>query len=480
MQLRLGQSMRQLTHRMMVCRDARVRACREMILQIRQLKLLAWEHFAFARVWGFRQQELGCLRWRYYLHAIGNSFFVSTPLMVKLVALSFVVLGSDGMATASSLFAALALIDKALQALNALPLLMSDLTAAAVALKRLGRCLTPAELLTVCERFDETNAVHATRCLEKTRVHLQSPQMNSSSSQNVSNARNVCLCMVCAEHLPVINCRNAVFSWRRPTKHEYASLRNFGVPKSEGKLSVSEDSQRYDGAEPQHCRKTGNVSGTAHQLETPKEQAPTPAPGTSTYDSYLLRNSSLVLRDVNIAVSAGGLHLVLGRSGSGKSSFFNAILGEMFLIAGEAYVNLPSPKHFDFAAEVQSDTGGVAQQLNPVLVPVQQTHRATDREGTHFLESCRQGPAACCASGCAGGTDPWEYVALASQQPVLFEGTLRSNILLGRPLVESAYRRVVSACALEPDFISLGGDLVAVDAGGHCLSGKDLKYQGLP
>ncbi|XP_011311098.1 multidrug resistance-associated protein 4 isoform X2 [Fopius arisanus] len=63
-------------------------------------------------------------------------------------------------------------------------------------------------------------------------------------------------------------------------------------------------------------------------------------------------------------------------------------------------------------------------------------------------------------------------VSYASQEPWLFGGSVRNNILFGQPYDESRYREVVRACALTRDFIQLPqGDKTLVGERGTSLSG---------
>ncbi|XP_044727627.1 ATP-binding cassette sub-family C member 4-like isoform X2 [Chrysoperla carnea] len=63
-------------------------------------------------------------------------------------------------------------------------------------------------------------------------------------------------------------------------------------------------------------------------------------------------------------------------------------------------------------------------------------------------------------------------VSYASQEPWLFAGTVRSNILFGEPMDRRRYREVVKRCALERDFTLLPyGDKTIVGERGVSLSG---------
>lgn len=63
-------------------------------------------------------------------------------------------------------------------------------------------------------------------------------------------------------------------------------------------------------------------------------------------------------------------------------------------------------------------------------------------------------------------------VSYASQEPWLFSGTVRTNILFGQPMDRERYRQVVKKCALERDFTLLPhGDKTIVGERGQSLSG---------
>ncbi|XP_057563438.1 ATP-binding cassette sub-family C member 4-like [Hippopotamus amphibius kiboko] len=63
-------------------------------------------------------------------------------------------------------------------------------------------------------------------------------------------------------------------------------------------------------------------------------------------------------------------------------------------------------------------------------------------------------------------------IAYVSQQPWVFSGTVRSNILFGKKYEEDRYEEVIKACALEEDFQVLkDGDLTVIGDRGNTLSG---------
>lgn len=63
-------------------------------------------------------------------------------------------------------------------------------------------------------------------------------------------------------------------------------------------------------------------------------------------------------------------------------------------------------------------------------------------------------------------------VSYASQEPWLFSGSVRNNILFGQPFEQNKYNRVIKACCLLEDFDQLPyGDRSLVGENGSALSG---------
>ncbi|KNC96889.1 uncharacterized protein SPPG_07717 [Spizellomyces punctatus DAOM BR117] len=125
-----------------------------------------------------------------------------------------------------------------------------------------------------------------------------------------------------------------------------------------------------------------------------------------------------VLKDLEITFPVGGLSLVVGTTGCGKTSLVMALLGEMNRLAGEVY--LPDSRY---------------GRLNP-------------------------------------STGLTNSVAYAAQQAWLMNATIRDNILFGQPYDPAKYDRVIHACALLRDLETLeGGDMTEIGEKGVNLSG---------
>lgn len=67
-------------------------------------------------------------------------------------------------------------------------------------------------------------------------------------------------------------------------------------------------------------------------------------------------------------------------------------------------------------------------------------------------------------SQAAGAVKVKGQLTYTSQQPWIFPGTIRSNILFGKPLNPLKYSRVLKACALKRvGIVRFGGALLRVD-----------------
>ncbi|QLQ77932.1 hypothetical protein HG537_0A01790 [Torulaspora globosa] len=130
--------------------------------------------------------------------------------------------------------------------------------------------------------------------------------------------------------------------------------------------------------------------------------------------------SDFKLRDLNIEFKLGKLNVIIGPTGSGKTSLLMALLGEMHLMSGKIIV--------------------------PSLDPRQQL--AVEADGMT------------------------NSIAYCSQAAWLLNDTVRNNILFNSPYNETRYEAVVEACGLKRDFAILSaGDMTEIGERGITLSG---------
>ncbi|CAH2355283.1 ATP-dependent bile acid permease [[Candida] railenensis] len=127
------------------------------------------------------------------------------------------------------------------------------------------------------------------------------------------------------------------------------------------------------------------------------------------------------LRDINIDFKAGKLNVVIGATGSGKTSLLLALLGEMDLTAGQVFL--------------------------PGIIPRDE-----------LIVDPRTGLT--------------ESVAYCSQAAWLLNDTIRNNIVFAASFNEERYQKVVTACGLQRDFeILSAGDATEIGEKGITLSG---------
>lgn len=127
------------------------------------------------------------------------------------------------------------------------------------------------------------------------------------------------------------------------------------------------------------------------------------------------------LINLNVEFAIGGLNIIAGPTGSGKTSLLMALLGEMQLLNGNVYI-----------------PGGLVRQ------------------------DLRPDPA----------TGLTESVAYCAQQAWLVNATIKENILFASAYDEDRYHEVISICALERDLEILdAGDQTLVGEKGIALSG---------
>lgn len=137
------------------------------------------------------------------------------------------------------------------------------------------------------------------------------------------------------------------------------------------------------------------------------------------------QQESFLLRDLNLTFPAGGLSLIAGRTGSGKSLLLASILGDCDVAAGLVNVPMAPP---------------AAERYDYLATPAD-----------WIIDSA---------------------LACVTQTPWIENATIRDNILLGLPHHPSRYHKVLFASGLEPDLAVLpDGDLTDIGANGVNLSG---------
>ncbi|CAL6014554.1 Xenobiotic-transporting_ATPase / Multidrug resistance-associated protein [Hexamita inflata] len=140
---------------------------------------------------------------------------------------------------------------------------------------------------------------------------------------------------------------------------------------------------------------------------------------------------SPIIKHLDLTVKKGELIGIKGHVGSGKSSLFSCILGEMKALDVKSTYKQTDELFFDYFGERTEE-----KDLSQVYIKL-------------------------------GGK-----VAYCPQNSPIFSSTIRENICFYKPYDEEKYKRIVDICCLLPDFeIFNAGDLTEVGGRGVTLSG---------
>ncbi|KAJ2680603.1 hypothetical protein GGI25_000576 [Coemansia spiralis] len=215
----------------------------------------------------------------------------------------------------------------------------------------------------------------------------------------------------------------------------------------EGSETAKEDTSKADTQDSAVASKMTTKAGTpdgelSNNVKQPTEETPLLA-GSSHPHVVLSTNASTTslshqddpvafsLKNIDIQFPIGGLSIVAGPTGSGKSSLLSALIGEMTLTRGR--VLLPT-----------ADASVIA---------------ASDSKYKDIIELSDEGLTIC-------------DIAYVAQEAWLRNATIRENILFGEPYDKDRYEEVLRACALKPDLrILSAGDMTEIGERGVTLSG---------
>ncbi len=274
--------------KMMAARDARIAATSEALSAVRLIKANAWETPFVEGIRGLRGTELKHL-WTYrVVSGIGEMTWLGLPVLVALSSFSAFAL-SGGALTPGRVFTSLSLFNLLRFPLAMLPSLISALIEASVSVKRIQAFLDSPEIqpgaitwVSVAEGGVRGSAAAASSVTSEGPLSAVSIEVREGGATSAEEEwlpplpQSLCLYI-----------RDAEFSWTAP------------APPS---------------------------PTTPTPPTPPPSTTPTPHP-------------SFVLGPLTVAIPEGALVAIVGHSGSGKTAFVNAVLGEIYRARGTLRVH---------------------------------------------------------------------------------------------------------------------------------------------
>ncbi|KAF9319799.1 Canalicular multispecific organic anion transporter 2 [Podila horticola] len=251
--------------------DNRIRLVNEVLAGIKIVKLYGWESSFRSKIAVYRNRELAVLRKIGIAFSFMTIMFSSLTLLMALVSFSIYATvggpgGTPGDINAQTVFVSITLFGLLNRPIGMLSFITGETVALVVANRRIQRYLLSEEL-------DGSE-------IER---HDTLPPKTSDSTP------------------AVIEIQNATFAWDK-----------------EGP-EVETDKQEK-AREKKEAKKYKQLVKEALESGLPTPSPPTPVD----------RNYNATLTDINLSVSMGHLTAIVGRVGQGKTSLFNAMIGDMY------------------------------------------------------------------------------------------------------------------------------------------------------
>ncbi|KAJ2658560.1 hypothetical protein IWW48_003965 [Coemansia sp. RSA 1200] len=357
--------------------DDRISAISEVLHGIMAVKLFGWESGFSANIDKKREQQLQS-QWRVYLFmTLIHSIALVGPMLILIVMFAVYVIVLGNSMTAEIAFTTISVFQVIRLVLERMPGFFSWATNATVSLGRID-------------------------------AYLQQPQVQALESRVVLQSRES----------SVLGFESASLEW---------TVTPLPVAKNSNTISSNATTT------PALVSSTAATAVLSDDEETPLLDAPV-SPSPTTLQTNNPQEEDLVsfsLENIDVRFPLGGLSIVAGPTGSGKSSLLSALVGEMTLTKGR--VLLPTANPWEIVAE------------NPKYKDI----LALSDEGLAIRD-----------------------VAYVAQEAWLRNATIRENILFGEPYNRERYEEVLRVCALKPDLrILVAGDESEIGERGITLSG---------
>ncbi|KAJ2693618.1 hypothetical protein GGH99_001073, partial [Coemansia sp. RSA 1285] len=451
--------------RLMTLDDERVTMITEMFQGIRAVKLFGWQSRFIAKVRAKREEEISAY-WTLMLFQLPVSFVRSVTTSLILVAiLAIYTLGFGHTLTADIVFPSITVFSMVSSTFNSIPWLFRWMSGCYVSLNRIESFMTQAQIQDLEDRVDPAD--HGELALGFSNASFVWDANAAASKHKQNRSSQLSLATMPAAETDAV---------ATPRKTSGASSTRIGTVRGDDNDSLSEltplldatnnpsasyDSVSVSSTEASPCGSSGAAGNGCTATATAEENAgagggkmfvASPSPSPSQKDGGK-RTAQFALSDISLRFPVGGLSIIAGSTGSGKSSLLAALIGEMTLVSGQIVLPTADPlRHLSTAAAPDS-----WMHSNDSLM--QQQQRQQQLKYAHVAELAGQGLM-------------MRDIAYVSQEAWLRNATIRENILFGEMYDKDRYEEVLRMCALKPDLRILGaGDMTEIGERGVTLSG---------
>ncbi|KAJ1901680.1 hypothetical protein LPJ66_000593 [Kickxella alabastrina] len=418
--------------KLMALDDERVTMITEMFQGIRAVKLFGWQTRFIEKVRAKRDEELSA-NWKLLIFQLPVSFIRSlTTSLILAATLAIYTLVFGNTLTADIIFPSITVFSMVSSTFNRIPGMFSWMTRCYVSLKRIETFMVQSHVQDLGERVAKPASSNGSEdgVLDALEVGSIIGFVNASLIWSVeAEATEPNAAANTASTTAATTAVASVHSGS-PSRDEFAEItaQTPLVASSQGASyaaigqapsEVMSDSEEYN----ERVSPVTAVDILPPALEHTSKDATANKVGMASFS----------LNDITLLFPTGGLSIIVGPTGSGKSSLLAALIGEMTLTSGRIILPTADPRSLD------------AKLASGKYVEV--------------MELARQGLV-------------MANVAYVSQEAWLRNATIRENILFGQPYDQQRYEEVLRVCALKPDLrILTAGDLTEIGERGVTLSG---------
>ncbi|KAJ2555510.1 hypothetical protein EV175_002249, partial [Coemansia sp. RSA 1933] len=421
--------------RLMTLDDERVTMITEMFQGIRAVKLFGWQARFIAKVRAKREEEISAY-WRLILFQLPVSFVQSLTNSSTLVAiLATYTLGFGHTLTADIVFPSITVFSMVSSTFNSISSMFRWLTGCYVSLKRIESFMTQTQIQDLEDRVnpvedDDVLALGFSSACLVWDTDPVSSQQNAQTELEAADSHSDRLCLS-----PIATTSPTSTATPVATTPHKGSQTKIDM--------VSEDSDEYFGLSESTPLLSNNIPSTSYAT-TNVSLADKDASSSEALAGTRNKCAApgFALTDITLRFPVGGLSIVVGPTGCGKSSLLAALVGEMTLTSGRITIPTTDPHSYHLQLAEEGDA------LN-----------ANRNKYAQVAELAGQGLM-------------MRDIAYVSQEAWLRNATIRENILFNEPYDKERYEEVLRVCALKPDMrIFVAGDQTEIGERGVTLSG---------